>query len=68
METAALTMRGGEHNDHEELVLLELVLPLHGEFRKSLEPIRVTPLWQGDSLSMSSCGCQTDGHRHPWWW
>jgi hypothetical protein len=40
-------MRGGEHNDHEELTLLELVLPLHGEFRKSLEPIRVTPLWQG---------------------
>jgi len=37
-------MRGVEHNDHEELTLLELVLQLYGEFRRSLEPIRVTPL------------------------
>lgn len=37
-------MRGVEHNGHEELTLLELVLQLYGEFRRSLEPIRVTPL------------------------
>lgn len=35
-----LTMRGVEHNGHEKLTLLELVLQLHGEFRRSLEPIR----------------------------
>ena len=40
-------MRGVEHNGHEELTLLELVLQLHGEFRRSLEPIRVTPLQAG---------------------
>jgi hypothetical protein len=40
-------MRGVTHNGHEELTLLELVLRLHGEFRKSLEPIRVTPLQAG---------------------
>jgi hypothetical protein len=43
----ALTMRGVEHNVHTELTLLELVLQLHGEFRRSLEPIRVTPLQAG---------------------
>ena len=43
----ALTMRGVEHKGHEELALLELVLQLHGEFRRSLEPIRVTPLQAG---------------------
>jgi len=37
-------MRGVEHNGQKELTLLELVLQVHGEFRKSLEPIRVTPL------------------------
>jgi len=37
-------MRGVEHNGHEELTLLELVLQLYGEFRRSLAPIRVTPL------------------------
>lgn len=47
MKTAALTMRDGEHNDHEVLTLLELVLPLPGEFRKSLEPSRVTTLRAG---------------------
>ena len=31
----------------EELTLLELVLRLQGEFRRSLEPIRVTPLQAG---------------------
>ena len=40
-------MRGAKHNGHEELTLLELVLQLHGEFRRSLEPIRVTPLQAG---------------------
>ncbi len=40
-------MRGVKHNGHEQLTLLELVLQLHGEFRSSLEPIRVTPLQAG---------------------
>ena len=40
-------MRGVEHNGHEAQTLLELVLQLHGEFRRSLEPIRVTPLQAG---------------------
>ena len=42
-------MRGVEHNGHEKLTLLELVLQLHGDFRRSLEPIRVMPL-QADVL------------------
>ena len=40
-------MRSVTHNGHEALTLLEQVLQLHGEFRKSLEPIRVTPLQAG---------------------
>jgi DNA-binding MarR family transcriptional regulator len=40
-------MRGVKHNAHEELTLLDLVLLLHGEFRRGLEPIRVTPLQAG---------------------
>jgi DNA-binding MarR family transcriptional regulator len=40
-------MRGITHKSYEELTLLELVLQLHGEFRRSLEPIRVTPLQAG---------------------
>jgi DNA-binding MarR family transcriptional regulator len=40
-------MQGVEHNGHEELTLLELVLQLHGGFRRRLEPIRVTPLQAG---------------------
>jgi len=40
-------MQGIEHTGYEELTLLELVLQLHGEFRRSLEPIRVTPLQAG---------------------
>jgi len=35
------------HNDDEKLTLLELVLQLHGKFRRRLEPIRVTPLQAG---------------------
>lgn len=40
-------MRGVRHKGHEELTLLELVLRLEGEFRRSLESIRVTPLQAG---------------------
>lgn len=40
-------MRGVEQNGHEELTFLEIVLRLHGEFRRRLEPIRVTPLQAG---------------------
>ena len=40
-------MRNVEDNSREELTLLELVLQLHGEFRRSLEPIHVTPLQAG---------------------
>jgi DNA-binding MarR family transcriptional regulator len=43
----ARTMRGVEYNGHEELTLLELGLQLHGEFRRRLEPIRVTPCQAG---------------------
>ena len=48
-------MRGVTHHSHEEPTLLELVLQLHGEFRRSLEPIRVTPLQAGVLLFL---------HRH----
>ena len=40
-------MRGVEHNGHKKPTLLELVLQLQGEFRRTLEPIRVTPLQAG---------------------
>ena len=40
-------MRGVEHNGDEKLTLLELVLRVQGEFRRSLEPICVTPLQAG---------------------
>ena len=40
-------MRGVTHNGHEKLTLLELVLQLHGEFRRRLEPVRATPLQAG---------------------
>jgi DNA-binding MarR family transcriptional regulator len=40
-------MLGVRHKDDEKLTLLELVLRLEGEFRRSLEPIRVTPLQAG---------------------
>jgi DNA-binding MarR family transcriptional regulator len=49
-------MRGVEYNVHEEMTLLEVVLQLHGEFRRSLEPLRVTPLQAGMLLFL---------HRHP---
>jgi DNA-binding MarR family transcriptional regulator len=40
-------MRGVKHNGREKLTLLELVLRVQGEFRRSLEPTRVTPLQAG---------------------
>jgi len=43
-------MQGVEHNGNEKLTLLELVLRMQGEFRRSLEPIRVTPLQAGMML------------------
>jgi DNA-binding MarR family transcriptional regulator len=46
-------MREVKRNGHEELTLLELVLQLHGEFRRSLEPIGVTPLQAGVLLFLS---------------
>ena len=48
-------MRSVTHNGHEKMTLLELVLRLEGEFRRSLEPIRVTPLQAGVLLYL---------HRH----
>lgn len=49
-------MQGVEHNGDEKLTLLELVLRVQGEFRRSLEPIRVTPLQAGVVLYLQ---------RHP---
>lgn len=46
-------MQGITHNGREALTLLELVLRLEGEFRRSLEPIRVTPLQAGVLLFLS---------------
>jgi len=43
-------MQDCKHNGNEKLTLLELVLRVHGEFRRSLEPIRVTPLQAGMML------------------
>lgn len=40
-------MRSVAHNGDEALTLLEVVLRVQGEFRRSLEPIRVTPLQAG---------------------
>jgi DNA-binding MarR family transcriptional regulator len=48
-------MRSVEHNGIEKLTRLELVLQLEGEFRKILEPIRMTPLQAGVLLFL---------HRH----
>jgi DNA-binding MarR family transcriptional regulator len=46
-------MRSVKHNGHEELTLLEVVLQVHGVFRKCLEPIHVTPLQAGVMLYLS---------------
>jgi DNA-binding MarR family transcriptional regulator len=40
-------------NADEELTLLERVLQLHGDFRRNLEPIRVTPFQAGVLLFLS---------------
>lgn len=40
-------MQGAPQGNEGKPTLLELVLQLHGEFRRSLEPIRVTPLQAG---------------------
>lgn len=36
-----------EHKGAEKVTRLELVLRLHGDFRRSLEPLQVTPLQAG---------------------
>ena len=48
-------MPGIEHKDHDELTLLEVMLRSHGDFRRRLEPIGVTPLQTGAILYL---------HRH----
>jgi len=42
-----MTRERAEKDDNEDLTILELVLQLHGDFRRRLEPIRVTPLQAG---------------------
>ena len=49
-------MPGVEHKDQDERTLLEVVLRVHGDFRRRLEPIHVTPLQAGAMLYMQ---------RHP---
>lgn len=45
-------MRGDKPNGDEKPTLLELVLRLEGEFRRSLKPIRVMPLQAGVILCL----------------
>jgi len=42
-----MTRERAVKHGYEDLTILELVLQLHGELRRSLEPIRVTPLQAG---------------------
>ena len=42
-----MTIERAVKHGYEDLTILELVLQLHGELRRSLEPIRVTPLQAG---------------------
>jgi DNA-binding MarR family transcriptional regulator len=42
-----MTRERAVKHGYEDLTILELVLQLHGEFRRSLEPIRVIPLQAG---------------------
>ena len=49
-------MPGVEHKDQDKRTLLEVVLRVHGDFRRRLEPIGVTPLQAGVMLYL---------HRHP---
>src|SRR4029077_1129714 len=50
-----MTRERAVKHGYEDLTILELVLQLHSEFRRSLEPIRVTPLQAGVLLFL---------HRH----
>ena len=42
-------------SDNHHATLLEVVLQLHGEFRRKLEPIRVTPVQAGVLLYLHRC-------------
>ena len=42
-----MTIERAVKNGHENMPTLERVLQLHGQFRRSLEPLRVTPLQAG---------------------
>ena len=42
-----MTREGAVKHGYEDLSILEQVLQLHGDFRRRLEPIRVTPLQAG---------------------
>jgi DNA-binding MarR family transcriptional regulator len=42
-----MTIERSAKNGYEDLTTLERVLQLHGQFRRSLEPLRVTPLQAG---------------------
>ena len=42
-----MTIEQALKNGHDHLTILERVLQLHGQFRRSLEPLRVTPLQAG---------------------
>jgi len=52
-----MTRERAVKHGYKDLTLLELVLQLHGEFRRSLEPIRVTPLQAGVLLFLR---CHTE--------
>ena len=42
-----MTIERGVKHGYEDLTILERVLQLHGQFRRSLEPLGVTPLQAG---------------------
>jgi DNA-binding MarR family transcriptional regulator len=42
-----MTIERAVKHGYEDLTILERVLQLHGQFRRSLEPLRVTPLQAG---------------------
>lgn len=52
-------MQTVERNNNKKLTLLELVLQLHGEFRRRLEPIGATPLQAGVILFLHRHGNST---------
>ncbi|HSV90817.1 MAG TPA: helix-turn-helix domain-containing protein, partial [Nitrospiraceae bacterium] len=49
-----MTIERAVKNGHENLTILERVLQLHGQFRRSLESLRVTPLQAGVLLFLRS--------------